>query len=494
MIWTGDKHWQFRVWNAPKAFALLCLVGSSLTMGCDLIGLGDLPVCGDGLVSQVEECDDGNEDPGDNCTNNCQLSRCGDGIVHSTEESCDDGNDDEGDACSNDCQRSCGDGMTEGPEECDDGNDSNNDRCLNDCLDASCGDGFAQDRVELCDDGNDSNNDGCLNNCVEAFCGDRTLWSGVEACDDGNDSNHDACLNDCTEATCGDGFVRAGVEACDDGNSDDTDSCLNNCRAARCGDGVIGPGEGCDDGNDDPTDDCVACQPASCGDAVTQNNEECDDGNLDDTDECTSACTRARCGDGFQRMDLAEGEAGFEACDDGNQINTDGCLNHCVPASCGDGVVWNGVETCDDGNFQNWDGCDGRCRREVDHSDTPEGVTQDSALGCCVPAGVSASIHSVNDVDYFYWHAGAGYRRYVFETFGDLDTVCSLQPMFGPGDGRPPIAAIVDDNSGGGSNCRISECLPVNNPDTRYWFWVRVNPGSPTGWYMIRTHTSDDPC
>ena len=57
----------------------------------------------------------------------------------------------------------------------------------------------------------------------------------------------------------------------------------------------------------------------------------------------------AICGDGVTRIDLQQGEPGFEACDDGNEDDTDGCLTTCVEASCGDGFVGPG-EGCDDGN------------------------------------------------------------------------------------------------------------------------------------------------
>jgi cysteine-rich repeat protein len=48
-------------------------------------------VCGDGIVGDDEECDDGNDVDRDACTTACTLDRCGDGIVDMTEQ-CDDGN------------------------------------------------------------------------------------------------------------------------------------------------------------------------------------------------------------------------------------------------------------------------------------------------------------------------------------------------------------------------------------------------------------------
>ena len=51
----------------------------------------------------------------------------------------------------------CGDGMVDDGEECDDGNDVETDECLGTCVAAKCGDGVPQDGVEECDDGNKSN-------------------------------------------------------------------------------------------------------------------------------------------------------------------------------------------------------------------------------------------------------------------------------------------------------------------------------------------------
>ena len=90
--------------------------------------------------------------------------------------------------------------------------------------------------------------------------------------------------------------------------------------------------------------------------------EACDDANINPLDACTNACDVARCGDGFAREDIAEGEDGFEGCDDGNLVQTDACLNDCAVARCGDGQIHAGVEACDDGNQNDSDGCDNSCR------------------------------------------------------------------------------------------------------------------------------------
>jgi cysteine-rich repeat protein len=91
-------------------------------------------LCGNGFIDLGEDCDDGNTDPTDACTNTCQAAQCGDGIVEVGVEQCDDGNRVNDDACSNKCtQTTCGDGLVQAGEECDDGNNVPNDGCT-DCM------------------------------------------------------------------------------------------------------------------------------------------------------------------------------------------------------------------------------------------------------------------------------------------------------------------------------------------------------------------------
>ncbi|RMD51147.1 DUF4215 domain-containing protein [Candidatus Parcubacteria bacterium] len=91
--------------------------------------------CGDGVVDDDEECDDGNSDNTDSCTNECTLNVCGDGYVYEGEEQCDEGElngvacDSEYDStctyCSDTCIKVtnsgdyCGDGEINGDELCD---------------------------------------------------------------------------------------------------------------------------------------------------------------------------------------------------------------------------------------------------------------------------------------------------------------------------------------------------------------------------------------
>lgn len=94
-------------------------------------------ICGDGKKEGTEQCDDGNTNNNDGCSNACRLPVCGNNIREGAEE-CDDGNNRNGDACTSLCRNAgassvCGNGIREGAEECDDGNASNTDTCSTVC-------------------------------------------------------------------------------------------------------------------------------------------------------------------------------------------------------------------------------------------------------------------------------------------------------------------------------------------------------------------------
>ena len=162
-------------------------------------------VCGDGVLTKDEACDDGNQVDEDGCAGDClsvevgyscnpagvpchKVARCGDGIV-TFPEFCDDGNVESMDGCSALCKieigyqcegspsecrpTDCGNGIIEGTEACDDSNtmpfdgcsaicqaepDCSGDRCV-----SECGDGLVID--EECDDGNILDGDGCSSDC-----------------------------------------------------------------------------------------------------------------------------------------------------------------------------------------------------------------------------------------------------------------------------------------------------------------------------------------
>jgi len=208
--------------------------------------------------------------------------------------------------------KECGNGIVDNGEQCDDGNQNNNDACNNDCTTNVCGDGVIEDGVEECDDGNNFNLDGCNQFCQIEFCGDgiNQLPLG-EQCDDGNTNDNDACNNDCTDNICGDSIIEAGVEQCDDGNIANGDGCDSACQlepSPNCGNGVIDAGEQCDDSNTVSGDGCsLTCQLEVCGNGILDAGEQCDDGNVADGDGCDQGCQiEPFCGDGC--CDPATGE------------------------------------------------------------------------------------------------------------------------------------------------------------------------------------------
>ena len=156
-------------------------------------------ICGDGIIEQGEQCDDGNTQSGDGCSATCQKEAvCGNGVVEKGEQ-CDDGNTQSGDGCSATCQKEavCGNGVVEKGEQCDDGNTQSGDGCSATCQkEAVCGNGVVE-KGEQCDDGNTQSGDGCSATCQkEVVCGNGVVEKG-EGCDDGNTQNGDGCSATC---------------------------------------------------------------------------------------------------------------------------------------------------------------------------------------------------------------------------------------------------------------------------------------------------------
>jgi cysteine-rich repeat protein len=164
-----------------------------------------------------------------------------------------------------DCVAKCGDGLVAPDEQCDDGNANDNDDCTNACELPRCGDGIlwnAGRGAEACDDGNDINTDGCVL-CKAPACGDGWVQSGVETCDgDGKGKGGEtlACGPTCKPTYCGDGKINGTDEQCDGdgrGQGGQTSVCDRDCSLAACGDGVVNvrAGEYCDHGGT-PTKAC----------------------------------------------------------------------------------------------------------------------------------------------------------------------------------------------------------------------------------------------
>jgi fibro-slime domain-containing protein len=382
-------------------------------------------VCGNGIRSGNEQCDDGNPTNGDGCNSLCQLEFCGDGAIQSGSprfEQCDDGGNASGDGCSATCKTEfCGDGTKQPSEQCDNGGKClaganinmactsnaqcpsstctprSGDGCSATCTDEppACGNSLLEG-TEQCDDGNMTAGDGCRADCTEEVCGDGiTDTLHGEVCDDGDTTSGDGCSNTCqSESYCGNG-VKEGVEECDPmpGNNTSGDGCSSTCKLEGCGDGTRQPGLGetCDDGKkcvggatpgavctSNATCGAGTCSPVSgdgcsatcaietaCGNGVVEGVEQCDNGPTPGNG-CSAQCMLQVCGNGVT-------DPG-EACDDGDTTSGDGCSNTCtLETICGNGVK-EGAEECDPmpGNNTSGDGCSSTCRIEG----CGDGITQ----------------------------------------------------------------------------------------------------------------------
>jgi len=165
-------------------------------------------VCGDGMRTEDEACDDHNTTPDDGCAADCRTVDPGYSCI----------------PIGKPCHRiaRCGDGTVVLPELCDDGNTTAGDGCS-----ATC-------KIELgfkCT--------GSPSSCTPTHCGDKII-EGAEGCDDGNSAPYDGCSAECLSepnctgasgacaSRCGDGIVVG--EACDDGNSIAGDGCTPDCK------------------------------------------------------------------------------------------------------------------------------------------------------------------------------------------------------------------------------------------------------------------------
>jgi cysteine-rich repeat protein len=102
-------------------------------------------VCGDGMRTDDEECDEGTTRATSTCSSNCKAA-----VVTPERE------------------RVCGNGFFEPPEECDAGDLNSNARgatCRPGCISPKCGDGI-KDPYEYCDDNNTTDGDGCSATCA----------------------------------------------------------------------------------------------------------------------------------------------------------------------------------------------------------------------------------------------------------------------------------------------------------------------------------------
>ncbi|CAK74085.1 unnamed protein product (macronuclear) [Paramecium tetraurelia] len=336
----------------------------------DGVNLPCLPICGDKLVVDGEDCDDGNYNPFDGCYN-CQFS-CDFGCSICVKGICED--------CKsgyqlteNNCVSICQDNIIVQDEECEDNNLTPYDgcfnckfQCLNHCVTCTfgvctkcdeqngwylednicqpkCDDGIVTLEVESCDDNNENPNDGCdkceyscILNCSQCQKG-KCLY-----CDSGYTliSKTNVCI-----PTCGDGLV-VSSEICDDGNIIKYDGCFK-CQLS-CQDSC----------SDCQKEGCLECNTTGwmynplemrcetiCGDGIkVKDYEECDDLLDENCYQCKYQCQES-CKTCYQGFCLK--------CNKGWTLNS--LEKYCYPTS-GDSLIV-GSEQCDDYNQMLYDGC-----------------------------------------------------------------------------------------------------------------------------------------
>ncbi|MDI1475213.1 DUF4215 domain-containing protein [Polyangium sp. y55x31] len=162
-----------------------------------------MALCGDGVVSGSETCDDGNKAAGDGCSATCVVEQgyqctgapsvcvtsCGDGVINGADV-CDDGNKTAGDGCSATCTIESGYSCLGSPSY---------------CALIGCGNGII-DGTDVCDDHNKTAGDGCSATCtVEAgfkCSGNPSVCVPFETiCNDGVDNNGNG-LTDAADPDC----------------------------------------------------------------------------------------------------------------------------------------------------------------------------------------------------------------------------------------------------------------------------------------------------
>src|SRR5262249_9279789 len=127
---------------------------------------GPIRTCSDANVCTTDTCNEAT----DTCVHTPIVPCCGNGVVEAGEQ-CDDGNTNNNDGCSNNCRliSGCGDGVLQAGEECDAGPANANTPeapCRPDCALPHCADGIPDlARGEQCDDGNTTSGDGCSSRC-----------------------------------------------------------------------------------------------------------------------------------------------------------------------------------------------------------------------------------------------------------------------------------------------------------------------------------------
>ncbi|CAD8120360.1 unnamed protein product [Paramecium sonneborni] len=332
--------------NCIKGVCLDCLIGWEYKINEQYC----YPICGDQIITQLEECDDGNTIPYDGCHQcfyscplfclQCIFGQCFQcdsqyQLSLNKKQCLSIYNDDimtpyklQNDILfeeyynqNQNCQIECQLCIYNQCILCLEGWILRDNKCYQ-----QCGDGMvALSSIEQCDDGNQIENDGCFQCQFQCI------------------PNCFSCINNNNCFICNDYFQLE-----------------NNLCQPICGDGVIINGfEECDDGNNYPLDGCYQCK-FQCSDHCILCEKEnycsqCD--NLTILDNITMQCIQLN-----REEQTLNQEIKIQT--DINNQNQISDLIHL----CGDGTINSQNEQCDDGNTISLDGCSNQCEIEKDWS------------------------------------------------------------------------------------------------------------------------------
>ncbi|CAD8104762.1 unnamed protein product [Paramecium sonneborni] len=333
----------------------------------DLINLPCLPICGDLLIVEGEDCDDGNNNPFDGC-HNCKFScnfAC-DICLNGKCYQCKSGYE----VHNNDCRSVCLENTITLLQQCNEEKKncincqyecSTNclDCCFGSCVQCNeklgwyiqidgtcnsiCGDGIVANLAEMCDDGNANPFDGC-HQCqfsCDQFC--HTCHNSLCIfCQIGYKLIKNKCIPQCNDG------LLVFPELCEDGNKTQFDGCFN-CQfqcSNHCIDCQFGICYQCNEFNGWYLQQDGSCK-SICGDnLLVFEVEECDD------DYPESLCKQCQITCDINCLQCYKGTCIF--CIQG--YKWDFSLQQCVMA-CGDSVFFNQNNVCEDGNNQLEDGC-----------------------------------------------------------------------------------------------------------------------------------------